>query len=222
MKRATGCALAVLVVLAAAAWAWGTEPSVVGWRDRVIITASIPGTTPADRAVRHKLEDTTVSFTFNEQPLDEAMGFLAELGKINIVIDHGKVEAGKTVTLKLTDVSLLTAVKLSVEQVGLKWTVRDGILFVSNEDGVKNEPVTVVYDVNDLLSPPPDFEGPVVSLGNIGQRTDQNTDRGPVIGLPGPNDTPKKDFEKSREELLKEIVDLVKQMIESGTWDAGE
>jgi hypothetical protein len=221
MKRATGTCLAVLAALVIVAPAWGDGPAVVGWRDRVVITASLPGMTAADRVVRQKLDETVVSFTFNEQPLEEAMDFLAALGHFNIVIDHRKVEAGKTLTLKLTDVSLLTALKLAVEQASLKWTVRDGVVIISDQDGIKSEPVTVVYDVSDMLAVPPDFEGPTIELGAIGSSIAANKNSKTTEPWPKTIEEPKekKESEKTREELLQEIVALVKQMIESGTWD---
>ncbi len=220
MKRATGLVIAAAVF--AAASAWGADSQVVGFRSSVVITASLPGATPADRAVRQKLEETPVTFTFNEQPFEEAMQFLAALGDVNIVVDHAKVEAGKTITLKLTEVPLLTALKLSVEQAGLKWAVRDGVVVISTEDGVKSEPVTGVYDVTDMLHPAPDFEGPEISLGNMATRSSKKDNTDNTLGNPfnvPPTDKPKKDSEKTQDELLKEIVELVKQMVDSGTWE---
>ena len=206
-----GLALAMFTTNAFAA-------TVVGYRDRVIVTAPGAGTTAADAAVSQKLADTVVTFTFSEQPIEEALEFLATLGGVNIVIDRRKVEAGKTVTLKLTDVPLLTAVKLLTEQVGVKWTVRDGVVMITDEEGAKSEPVTVVYDVSPYLAVPPDFEGPTIELQSIsGTRSGDNPYTSPFD--PAPGDEPRKDIEKSREQLLKELVELIKQTIDPGTWD---
>ena len=211
------CAALVLAVLAEGL----SAATVVGFRDRVIITAAIPGVTAADRVVYQKLDTTIVSFTFNEQPLEEAVEFLSTLGGVNIVIDKRKVESGKTVTLKLANVPLATAVKLLTEQVGLKWRVRDGLVFISDEEGTKAEPVTVVYDVSDLLAVPPNFVGPTIELQSIGgNRGGQGTSYPPTI-IGEPADGPKDDSQKSREELLQELVDLIKQVIEAGTWEEG-
>ncbi len=188
-----------------------------------ICAAGLPGRTAADRAVYQKLESAVVSFTFSEQPLEEAFDFLQTLAQVNIVLDKRAVEAGKTVTLKLNNVELVTAIKLVCEQVGLKWTVRDGVVFVSNEEGVKSEPLTIVYDVADLLTVPPNFEGPTFELQNI------SGNRGGAGGGGGSGqsiftDTTDKaatDVTKTREELLTELVDLIKQVIEPGTWEEG-
>lgn len=208
------CAALVLATFAGGAFA----SKIVGYRDSIVITAPGAGGTAADRAVAQKLVDTVVTFTFSEQPLDEALDFLATLGNINIVVDRRKVEAGKTVTLKLTDASLLTAIKFVAEQVGVKWTVRDGVVLFTDEEGAKSEPVTAVYDVSPYLAMPPDFEGPTIELQSI-----SGSRGGGGGGYPGiisdPGDEPKKDSEKSREELLQELVDLIKMTIDPGTWD---
>ena len=179
--------------------------------------------TTADRAARQKLENTIVSFTFSEQPLEEAIDFLQTLAKVNIVLDKRKVEAGKTITLKLNDVELQTAVKLVTEQVGLKWTVRDGVIYISDEEGVKQEPITIVYDVGDLLTVPPNFEGPTFELqnisGNRGGSGGGSGGSGNSIFSDTSDKTDNTDAKKSREELLTELVDLIQQVIEPGTWE---
>lgn len=212
MKRATTLGLTCVLVL--------------GFAGGTAVAAGLPGTTAADRLVYQKLDTTIVSFTFNEQPLEEALDFLQTLGKVNIVLDKRKVEAGKTITLKLSDVALVTAVRLLTEQVALKWIVRDGVVYISDEEGTKQEPITMVYTVDDLLAVPPNFEGPTFELQNIsGNRGGSSggggggssifTDTGTGTGGAGETEEQK----KSREELLTELVDLIKQVIEPGTWE---
>ena len=179
------------------------------------------GYTASDRAAYQKLETTIVSFTFNEQPLEEAVDFLTTLGGVNIVLDKRKVEAGKTVTLKLQNVTLYTAVKLLTEQVGLKWIVRDGIAFISDDEGTKMEPITIVYDCSDLMAVAPNFEGPTFELQNIsGNSGGRGGSGGGSSIFSSDTSAGKKDEEgKSREELLNDLVDLIKQVIEPGTWE---
>ncbi len=210
MKRAILLSAAVAAVLALAAgssFAQGAAQSA------------------ADRLVYQKLENTIVTFTFNEQPLEEAVDFLQTLAKVNIILDKKKVEAGKTVTLKLNDVPLQTAVRLLCEQVGLKWTVRDGVVFMSDEEGVKQEPVTAVYDVNDLLAVPPNFEGPTFELQNLSSNRGSGSSGGgsgggSIFADAGKGgDKTGEEAKKSQEELLSELVDLIKQVIAPGSWE---
>ncbi|HUW56398.1 MAG TPA: STN domain-containing protein [Planctomycetota bacterium] len=198
------------------------QSAVRGWRDRLVVSAPLPGTTAAERAVYLRLDTTVVSFTFNDQPLEEALDFLSTLGGVNIVLDRRKVEEGKTVTLKLTNVTLATAVKLITEQLELKWIVRDGVVYISDEEGTRREPVTIVYDVADLLAMPPNFQGPNIELQSItggrgGSGTGTNT--GSISPWGETEDNPEADEHKTREELLQELVDLIRSVIEPGSWD---
>jgi hypothetical protein len=173
----------------------------------------------ADRQVNQQLENTLVSFTFNEQPLAEALDFLATLGNVNIVLDKRQAGDAKTLTLKLSNVPLQTAIELAVEQVGLKWIVKDGIVFVSDEEGVKQEPVTVVYHVLDLLAQEPTFGAPEFDLNAINQQA--QTRGGATSTNPFPLAEPEKDKKttKTQEELLQELVDMIREVIAPGTWD---
>jgi len=212
----------VALVLAAATSQFSAAPVVRGFQDRLIVSAPRLGLSAADRAVYQKLDGTIVSFTFNEQPLEEAIDFLGTLGNLNIVLDRRKVEAGKTITLKLTNVTLTTAVKLITEQVGLKWVVREGVVFISDEEGTTQEPVTLVYDVSDFLAVPPDFQGPNIELqnitGNRGGRGSTGTGGG-GIWEDQTGSAKEKESAKTRDELLQDLVDLIQSVIEPGTWE---
>ncbi len=126
--------------------------------------------TPENRAVRQKLEETVVSFVFNDQPVREAVEYLGTVGNVNVVLDASKLpDPAQTITLKLTNVSLETAIRLLTEQLTLKYTVRDGVVYVSDAEGVKLEAETVVYEVRDLLASLPEFTGPSFELGQLSQ-----------------------------------------------------
>jgi hypothetical protein len=128
--------------------------------------------TDAERKVLKRLQETMVSFTFNEQPVKEALEFLSTLGSVNIVADERvfrkrghevtvrhydplmeifmKIPADVigepeiVVTLKVNNVTLETAIKLLVEQMGLTYVIRDGAVFISDEKGIVEGPVTVI------------------------------------------------------------------------------
>jgi hypothetical protein len=214
MKSAPKCAalagVAILVLLAAASHSF----------------AAGLGLSAADRQAFQKLDSTIVSFTFSEQPIEEAVDFLSTLGGVNIILDRRKIEAGKTVTLKLSNVTLATAIKLITEQIGLKWIIRDGIAFISDEEGTRQEPVTIVYDVADFLAIPPDYEGPTFELQNMAGANRGGRGGGggggsifdTGAGGAGAN-AAQGDKGKTREELLNDLVDLIRSVIEPGTWD---
>ena len=193
---------------------------------------------PGDRKVRQQLEETVVSFTFNEQPVMEALEFLQTLGSINIVPDRSKFEdPAKTITLKLSNVSLETAIKLLTEQLGLKWVIRDGVVFISDAEGIKRPPETNTYDVRDLLSDVPNFSGPTFELQNMaganggrsGSSGSSGSSGGSIFGGAngtggtggGAGATNTETGGKTQEESLTDLIDLVKQVIESDTWAEG-
>ena len=210
------------LILALAAADVAAQGKVRGWRERLIVSAPLPGTTRAERAVYQRIETTIVSFTFNEQPLEEALDFLSTLGDVNIVLDRRKVEEGKTVTLKLNNVTLATAIKLITEQVELKWIVRDGLIYISDEEGTRREPVTIVYDVSDLLAMPPNFKGPEIQLESLSGNRGGSGTSSTGSGIWGDEEEGKEaDEHKTREELLKELVDLIRSVIATGTWEEG-
>ena len=94
--------------------------------------------TEDDRRVRERLEKTTVSFTFNQQPVSEAFDFLRTLGNVNIVPDRRKLtDPKRTLTLKLTNVPLATALTLTAEQLDLRYAIAGGVVFVSDKAGAK-------------------------------------------------------------------------------------
>jgi type II secretory pathway component GspD/PulD (secretin) len=188
----------------------------------LIVALAAPGVfaqSRADRVVTQKLETTIVSFQFSDQPLEEAITFLSTLGDVNIVLDRKKVEAGKTVTLKLNDVQLLTALRLLTEQVELKFVVKDGVVYISDEEGTTLEPITVVYDVADLLTVPPNFEGPTFELQNISSGRGGGSGSSNQSIFTDEEDTSESDVAKTQEEMLEELVELIKTVVAPGTWD---
>ena len=123
-------------------------------RSRPVMRVDFPADRPENRKVLDVLEKKIVSVSFDEQPVKDALTFLQTLGEINIVLDRAKLEdPDQTVTLKVKDVPVGTVIKLLTEQISLHYVVRDGIVFISDEEGVRQYPLTAVYDVRDLLKP---------------------------------------------------------------------
>jgi len=215
MRRVGMVVGALLVVMGLALPQVAAQSRVRGFPDYGVVSVTRPGVTPRDDRVYQRLETGLISFTFNEQPLAQAIDFLATVGNVNIVLDRSKADGAATVTLKLRDVSLRTALDFVTEQAELKWVVKGGVVFVSDEEGTTLKPVTVVYDVRHLLHRPPDFEGPEIELGSLarsGSEDDQPT-------WPEPEDDPEKEQEKTREELMDELVQLIREVIAPGSWD---
>ena len=198
--------------------------------------------TPENRRIRQQLEETVVSFAFADQPVKEALDFLQTLGRVNIVADWPKfVDPNQTVTLKLGNVTLETALKLLTEQLGKKFVIREGVVFISDETGVRLPPETVVYEVRDLLASLPEFAGPAFDLsamsssnqtsgggsggygsgGGSGGGTSLWGTGGTGGGGTGGGAGTTTEQSESPEQSLNNLIDLISQVIEPGNWDPG-
>ena len=197
----------VVVMLAGSAWGYGGA---------------------ANRKLRQTLETTIVSFSFDDQPVDQVAEYLSTLGNINIVLDRGKVDAAQTVTLTLKNVSLETAIKFVSEGIGMKYVLRDGVILISDEEGTKQEPVTRVYDVLDLVAVLPDFSGPSFELGALSGQSGRGSSGGGAQGLwggaggAGAGGGEEETQGGTLQERTDALVELIKEVIEPGTWEAGE
>lgn len=145
-----------------------------------------PEDRPEARKLRRALDETRVNVDFSEVPHLKALEQLARMGDINIVPDRARFEDPEAaVTLRLKDVSLGTALRLLVGQMGMEHAVRDGVVLVSDDEGLREPPVLAVYDVMDLLKQ------------HLGEER------------------------RNPEEMLNDLIDLIKQTIEPGNWDEG-
>lgn len=91
-----------------------------------------------DRRLLGDLENTVVSFAFSDQPLGEALDFLGTLGRANIVLDGRALsDPNRTLTLKLSNVPLNSALQLVARQSGMRCAVRGGVVLFSNDKGAQ-------------------------------------------------------------------------------------
>ena len=211
MKARTGVvavALVGLMLLSCTAWGYGDADN---------------------KKVERILIETVVSFNFQDQPVEQVAEYLSTLGNINVVLDRAKIQPGQTVTLKLNNVSLETALKLVTEAIAMKYVIRDGVVLISDAEGTKQVPITRVYDVLDLVAEIPDFEGPDFSLGTT-TTNNGGTNTGFGGGAPlwgggggggGTGTGGQAGQGKTLEERTQELVDMIKQVIAPGTWDTG-
>jgi hypothetical protein len=104
-------------------------------------------TAPAEewQAELAKRMSRKVAFEFIETPFAEAIAFLNQLTKVNIILDPKSLATGidKTpVTLRVTDISMSSALKWMCVLAGAKCELRNQALFVSSFNG----PQTVIKE----------------------------------------------------------------------------
>jgi hypothetical protein len=119
-----------------------------------------PVTRPAwEAAIRASLQ-RKVSFDFIETPLGDVLGFLSQLVDETIVLDTEAVrDEHPTVTLRVSDMRLGTALGWICKLTGLKYGLRDEAVFVSTSDRFGDQVVLRMYDVTDLTLDIPNFKG---------------------------------------------------------------
>jgi len=116
--------------------------------------ASEEGSIPLkDLPIREKLE-SRMDVNFQGMTLSEVLQFFRERLEINVVLhSSASALAERPITLQLKDVRAQDALKWSLEQVGLRYTLIGGVVFVADRQRVSEmEPLTLrQYDVGDLL-----------------------------------------------------------------------
>jgi len=100
-----------------------------------------------------------VSFDFKNAPLAEVVDYLSALSGQNIVLDPRLGAERRTVSLKVTDMSLRSALKYLATVTRLKYAVRREAVLISSPQHLKEEGVMRIYDISDLLLKKRDFWG---------------------------------------------------------------
>jgi len=143
---------------------------------------SLPPESPENARTKALLRKP-VDVYFEETPFDMAVDFLRELGNINIVIDESALGWMKPsdlrVKLKLRHIPLGTVLDFLARQVGLRYTVKKGVVYISDREGARDPVYTVTFDVRDLIIRVPDFAGPSLGVeGAPGEELGETRRRG--------------------------------------------
>jgi hypothetical protein len=116
----------------------------------------------------NKLNTMKVSVDFEDRPLDEVVRTLAEISGIDMLVDrtvYEKTSAEElTLTIKLNDIALKSALKLILGQRNLGCMYKDGVLLVVPKEALDANVVLRIYDVRDLMMRIKDFPGPEITL----------------------------------------------------------
>jgi tetratricopeptide (TPR) repeat protein len=142
-----------------------------------------PGTTtPVEREAKEEiwaarindaLQTAKVSFDFDKKPLQDVVAHLGTVSGLNIVLDPEAVRDGPLdVTLRVKDMPLQSALNWTLKLAGLKYTLKDGAIFISAPERLYEKPVLRMYEVTDLTIDITKFEGRQQALaGDSGYAT---------------------------------------------------
>jgi len=178
---------------------------------------------PAAQKIREALKKP-VTLDFSETPIEDVIVFLTDFTGVNIVLDKNALsDENVPITLKVSDVPLKNALDFILKQANLDWTIKNDVLFISNEEGLSGEPIRRVYDIRDLLLIIEDKPGGETQLGGGGGGTTGGTTGGATGGMSlggtsGGSGTSDTEDELDLDERGAGIVDLITRTVAPQTW----
>ncbi|MCG2684963.1 MAG: hypothetical protein L6306_15270 [Planctomycetales bacterium] len=126
----------------------------------------------AEKKIDDALKSTT-QLEFIETPLQDVIDYLKDMHKIEIQIDTralGDVGIGTDtpVTKNLKGVSLRSALRLMLRELGLTYMIQDEVLLITTPEEAETRLSTKVYPVADLVLPiPPPMMGGMGGMGGM-------------------------------------------------------
>ncbi|MGD0897158.1 MAG: DUF4974 domain-containing protein [Thermoguttaceae bacterium] len=131
---------------------------------------------PAEQKIEDALKSPT-QIAFVDTPLKDVIEYLKDYHKIEIQLDKKELDGlnineDALVTKNLKGISLRSALKLLLDEMGLKYVIRNGVLLITSPTRAESEEflTTKVYPVADLIYP---VEG--------GEKTQANADYDSLI-----------------------------------------
>jgi len=114
---------------------------------------------PWEAELRGKLGQL-VAVEFRQTPLPEALERLSKLGGVRILLDPQAAATAQPVTLAETEMPLGAVLRWVARFGGLDYGLRDGAVYFSTREGLRQEHVLRTYDISGLLAPPADARPP--------------------------------------------------------------
>jgi type II secretory pathway component GspD/PulD (secretin) len=115
--------------------------------------------------IRRRL-DKRVSFEFVQTPLSEAVQFLQNLTKVNMILDPVAIKdvGDAPITLRVSQMKLELALDWILRLAGLQYMLKDNAIFISKPENLTTDIALKIYDVRDLIMKVPNFPGPDFAL----------------------------------------------------------
>jgi general secretion pathway protein D len=195
--------------------------------------------TPANRAVRARLEENLKEISAEQQGFEKVINFLRDNTNTNIFVNWTALQAAgidrnTPVSVNLKEVPFRKALLTILSEVGggaanLGYTIDDGVITISTRDDLNSAKYQVVrvFDIRDMLvQPDSNIQPPTFNLSDI-------TKGGTTTGGSGSSGGGGSLFTdttggqtgaatKSKDDIVKEIVDTIKTTVAPESWrDAG-
>ncbi len=131
----------------------------------------------AEKKIQEALKSPT-ELDFVEQPLENVIGYLKDYHKIEIQLDkkvltEAGINSDTPVTVNLKGISLRSALRLMLHDLGVTYMIQDEVLLITTPDEADTRLSTKVYPVADLVMPVsptayPSMGGGMGMMGGMG------------------------------------------------------
>lgn len=206
--------------------------------DRKEFVASAAGETGADTALREKLKREIERLSFADIDFKDVITFLSDYSDANIHVNWralagAGIERTTKISVDVRKITVRRALDLVLRQASaaarpeneLRYGIDGGVVIISTKTDFAKEPVRRVYDVRDLLTPVPNFEGPRTELAQASQTSSQSGGKGGSGGggsgifddAPS-GDTNGRGREMTKEKLMEDFIALFRNSMEQESW----
>jgi general secretion pathway protein D len=193
--------------------------------------------TEEDRRVLMKLDEPIPEINFEDIPFEQVISYFREQMDVNIapnwsVLETAGIDQSTEVSARLRDIRFRKALETILDFVGggeaqLSFVVDGGVIRISTAADLERIQRAIafarVYDITDLIAPPPDFtQPPTPSL----QAVQQAQVSGSGGGGGGSSNIFSGDLQRTQrtggeaqlDERVQRVVELIRNSIEPGTW----
>jgi len=113
-----------------------------------------------------------VSFDAEEEDVEQLIHTIRKAAGVNVVADKAAIDRGvkegrvrKTITLRVDNMTLESALNWICRLSGLAWTIQDEAVFITTPDRIARKAEKMkIYDIRDIVLHVPDFPGPSIEL----------------------------------------------------------
>ncbi len=160
-----------------------------------------------DQKIVEKLKNTRITLEQSGASLVAVIDYIRDFSGLNFIIDPKEIPnpEQETVSIKVQDIILSAALKLTLDQKGLVYYVEGGVVIITKPEKLKKKTKLELYDVQDLTYGLQDFPGVEISLSqdSLGTTT-------------APEEGPKQQFTGD------DLANLIKNTIGKGQWEESD
>lgn len=154
------------------------------------------------KEITNQLEQE-ITLDFQDTDLADVVSFLQRVTNANMVLDPRVAAAAPPpVTLRVERMKLKFVLDFIMKITGLKYTLRNEAIYISNEQGTRGDLFMKLYDVRDLTHAMASFPGPSLEIPDPGGEGSQ------LLPPIEPDETPQTD----------EFIQIIQSVVAPASW----